>query len=174
MTYYCEICGRLVSKPKLYEVDGTTLILCENCAKLTRARRITSTPTMRKTTITRPKKTERKQVIPIELRVDIIENYGEKIRQARLAKGLSREELAKMLSISPSFLKKIEDNEAIPSDEIINRLEKILGIRLREDISAELEILSFDTKLKKPRPLTLADVMIIKPSKKKKKKKSSN
>ena len=174
MPYYCEICGRPVSRPKVYEVDGATLILCENCAKLTRARRITSAPKMKRITITRPKKLERKQTIPIELRVNLVENYGEKIRQARLAKGLSREKLAKMLSISPSFLKKIEDNEAIPSEEIINRLEKILKIRLREDISTELEILSFDAKLKKPRPLTLADVMIIKPSKKKKKKKSSN
>jgi transcriptional regulator with XRE-family HTH domain len=56
--------------------------------------------------------------------------YGDTIRKARIKKGYSQEKLAENLYISKQSVSKYENNLTIPSEDIKNKLEELLGIKL--------------------------------------------
>lgn len=55
-------------------------------------------------------------------------DYPARIVEARKAKGLTREALAEMASVSPRHLGNIERGETSPSLEIMYRISKALGV----------------------------------------------
>ncbi len=58
-------------------------------------------------------------------------NFGQKLRKLREEKGISQQELAKILGYkSNSYIYDIERGDFIPSDEKLKRLAKALGIPL--------------------------------------------
>jgi len=61
---------------------------------------------------------------------EIVEDYGERIRAARMERGLSQKDLAMQLKEKELLIKKIEKGDLIPEDEVRRKLEKALGIRL--------------------------------------------
>ncbi len=63
-------------------------------------------------------------------------SFGELLRNARRASGLSQAALAKTVGISPVFVSQIETGQRIPSD----RIAKDLAIRLRLDWQEVLRV----------------------------------
>ncbi|MCD6247697.1 MAG: TIGR00270 family protein [Candidatus Diapherotrites archaeon] len=118
----CEVCGR-EAKLIRAEIEGAELLVCSKCASLGKP-------------LYKPegksKLFARKDYPKIEEPFTLIENYGEVIRKAREKKGLTREELAKKLFEKESVLQRIEANKLEPSDALVLKLEKVLGITLRE------------------------------------------
>ncbi|HNB03756.1 MAG TPA: helix-turn-helix domain-containing protein, partial [Methanoregulaceae archaeon] len=88
---------------------------------------------------------------------EIVDDYGERIRKARMERGLSQKDLAMELKEKELLIKKIEKGDLIPEDDVRLRLERALSIRLIDtpDISEEK---------KKPGKVvpTLGDVISIK------------
>ena len=66
---------------------------------------------------------------------ELVEDYGERIKRAREAKGLSREDLARLVGIKVSTLRSIENQDFAPDVETAEKLEKILGIKLFQEVS---------------------------------------
>lgn len=66
--------------------------------------------------------------------LDLIENYGEIIRKARMKMGISQEELAKQISEKLTIIKKIEQGTFKPSIELARKLEKFLKIKIIEKV----------------------------------------
>lgn len=56
--------------------------------------------------------------------------YGNIIKKARTRKGYSQEKLAEKLYISKQSVSKYENNHSIPSEDIKNKLEELLDIKL--------------------------------------------
>jgi transcriptional regulator with XRE-family HTH domain len=54
-----------------------------------------------------------------------------RIRQVRLEHSLTLEELAEEAGLSPSFLGRVEDGNAVPSLEMIDRLAEAVGVPIR-------------------------------------------
>lgn len=55
------------------------------------------------------------------------------IQRVRNEKGLKREQLAQKINIKSNLLAEYEEGKAIPNQQILNKLEHVLGVYLRGD-----------------------------------------
>jgi len=166
------MCGDLIrGSPKLVRVEGAELQVCSKCEKFgTEVQQVRRTDIARPgTAAPRPGRTPT-TVVPADRRKrdlfdymegEIVEDYAARIRKARMDKGLSSKDLAMQIKEREHLLKKIENSELIPEEDVRKKLEKILEIRL---IDAPLQ----EAEKKVPSTLapTLGDLTIIKKVKK--------
>jgi putative transcription factor len=61
---------------------------------------------------------------------ELVDDYGERIRAARTAKGMTTKDLALATKERELLIKKIEKGELVPEDEVRTKIEKALGIQL--------------------------------------------
>jgi putative transcription factor len=92
---------------------------------------------------------------------DIVEDYANRVRNARMEKGLSQKDLALQLMVRELLIKKIEKGELIPEEEVRKKLEKVLGIKLVDMPAADAE-----KKTQAKITQTLGDLTIIRKAKK--------
>ena len=85
----------------------------------------------------------------------LVEDYGEVIREARIKRSMSIEELARKVGIKVSTLQKIESGQLEPEEKYIRKLEKELNISLYEEGGEEYSS-------GQSREFTLGDFMKIK------------
>ena len=156
----CELCGAKIRGPsRTVRIEGAELEVCAQCAKYG-------------TEVQKPKKTETRRAVsqpsakaPVRKRRDvfdfmegeIVDNYGEKIRNARMAKGWTQKDLAMEMKEKELLIKKIEKEDLIPEDDVRIKIEKTLGIRLI-DTSEEEE----ESRRKAKMVPTMGDVISIK------------
>jgi putative transcription factor len=144
----CEMCGAEQPRLRSTSVEGTLLMLCDRCARFgTEVRR----PAVRKVARPSPR---RPAALPEESEYDLALDFPDRIRKARESRGWKREELARKINEKLSIIEKLEKGKMRPDDALISKLEKALGIRLRERIG-EARV----TKRTKIRPLTLGDLI---------------
>jgi putative transcription factor len=131
------------------EIEGTILEVCENCLSFGE---------------------NLGEVHPSELKVPIkfkpamkeeetvfVDNYGELVVESRKKMNLTREEFAKKINEKESIIKRIESEKMRPDDKLTEKIEKFLGIKLKQQFeSKHLE--------KKPMKgeLTLGDIVEVK------------
>jgi len=168
----CEMCGETIrGTAKLVRVEGAELQVCTKCEKFgTEVQQVRRTDIARPgTAAPRPGRTPT-TVVPADRRKrdlfdymegEIVEDYAARIRKARMDKGLSSKDLAMQIKEREHLIKKIENSELIPEEDVRKKLEKILEIRL---IDAPLQ----EAEKKVPSTLTptLGDLTIIKKVKK--------
>lgn len=131
----CEICGKHAGKGKQVLLDGSKLLVCDECASF--GKEIAEE---------RPAAAPARQLqgavfakIPpsfgkekeLDLGLEIAPDFGKIVRKAREAKGLTVKELAVKIFERESLLHRIENQGIKPSDAIISKLEKQLGVQLR-------------------------------------------
>lgn len=151
----CEICGNTIrGKPYKVVVDGVNLIVCERCASKLKAPKweLPRKSTIRQTP--KPRKT-RKELVEYE----VVEDFPERVREAREALGLTRELLARLVGEKESTIRRIENGTLIPNLDLARRLEKALKIVLV--VESPLYGYSENSK-KEGYELTLGDVVKIK------------
>ncbi|KAF9646851.1 ylMBF1 [Thelephora ganbajun] len=67
-------------------------------------------------------------------------SVGKAIQQARMERGLSQKDCAQKINEKPSVLQDYESGKAIPNAQILSKLERVLGVKLRgSDIGKKLE-----------------------------------
>jgi putative transcription factor len=172
----CEICGETIrGTPKLVRVEGAELQVCSMCGKFG-----TEVQQVRRTDLVRPAATtprpggapgtggavpaiRRKRDLFDYMEGEISEDYSQRIRQARMEKGLSTKDLAMQIKEREHLIKKIENGELIPEEVVRRKLEKILEIRLIDAPVTEAE-----KKVQGKITSTLGDLTIIKKEKAKK------
>lgn len=156
----CELCGAKIRGPsRTVRIEGAELEVCAQCAKYG-------------TEVQKPKKAETRRAVsqpsvkaPVRKRRDvfdfmegeIVDNYGEKIRNARMARGWTQKDLAMEMKEKELLIKKIEKEDLIPEDDVRVKIEKTLGIRLI-DTSEEEE----ESRRKAKMVPTMGDVISIK------------
>ncbi|KAF9792280.1 ylMBF1 [Thelephora terrestris] len=65
---------------------------------------------------------------------------GKAIQQARMDKGLSQKDCAQKINEKPSILQDYESGKAIPNTQILSKLERVLGVKLRgSDIGKKID-----------------------------------
>lgn len=52
------------------------------------------------------------------------------ISTARTAKGMKQKDLATKINVLPALIQKYENGQAIPDQQVINKLQRVLGIKL--------------------------------------------
>jgi len=70
---------------------------------------------------------------------EIAQDFDDQIRSARESKGLSQKELAQQLNEKASLIRKLEQGNSLPSDDVRGKLEKALGIDLSAGGSSDDE-----------------------------------
>lgn len=155
----CEICGaQIQGSPNRIVIDGSALEVCKGCARFGKPedkwspvpRRMV--PAERAFTVRRPKPRDHFKDL-----VEIIPDYGRKIRDARESQGLTPEELGARIKEKAALIKKIEREEIAPEDDIRKKLEKELKIKLTDE-AAEARVKSTGGA----KGLTLGDIANIK------------
>ena len=139
----CELCGReLQGLAYRIRLEGAELIVCPACA---RGKTIVGTINFSRTQLPRQIKTAPKPKKPVEVEQTIVENYGDIIRNAREKMGLTRDMLAAMVGEKESIIRRIEAGQLEPTIELARKLEKVLKIKLVEEI-IDYEMESGDLK----------------------------
>ena len=143
----CEVCGRKIHEnPNRVVIEGAKLTVCNECAKHGK--------TTWEEPLPKPKLNlkSREQLIPIQgpiqirkkviqAKVDtseeIVEDYSEKIRQAREKLGLSHEDLGMKINEKANVLRKIETRKLSPNNLLVSKLERTLKIKLLVPVADE-------------------------------------
>jgi len=168
-TMQCELCGANSRALKNVRVESAELRVCPQCehygVEIQQPHRTTPRPGTGRRPANAPPvphpvaKTRRDMFDMIE--GEIVDDYGERIKHARMQRGWSQKDLAMELKVRELLIKKIENGDLIPEDDVRRMLEKTLDIRL-------LDIPEDESGKKKPGTVvpTLGDVISIKKVKK--------
>lgn len=124
----CELCGRETDNFEYVIVDGAVLTVCPSCAKFGRKVKGMKARGINLSALSAGKGGDE---LP-EPDTILVEDYAERIRNARMKMGMTQEQLAKKLMEKESVIAKIERGDMRPSDKLARKLEKTLGIKLFE------------------------------------------
>jgi putative transcription factor len=141
----CELCGRKIKgKAYIVKIDNAEVLACEECAAGKEVVRVIGVESSE----TKPKPKKETKVEEEEIVMD----YGERIRKAREQLKIPLKVLAERINEKESYLKRIEDQEVLPSEEVARKLEKELGIKLFEKVEEK------NIKTEAPKNLSLEDI----------------
>ena len=160
----CEVCGRrIMGKPFKAVIEGAKMLVCNECVKLGSIYWEEKTePRLKKIAKRLPTPvipTRKQPTIKVEESIDLVENCGSKIRQAREKLGLSHEDLGRKISEKVSVLRKVESGKMTPDQKLAEKLQHALRIKLLAEVS-EPKVPS--KALAAPKPLTLGDIAQLK------------
>ena len=135
----CELCGREVKDCKLAIIDGAKIRVCPNCIKYAEGvpeeHRPPPAPVQRFIT-QRPRQNQPRDIYK-DIHKDLVHDWNHTIEDARKKKGLTRQELGFRIGERTVTIAKIENGDLRPSDQVIAKLEKELGIKLLEEATTE-------------------------------------
>ncbi len=140
----CEMCGKQVQRTHRVLIDGAVLNLCPSCSRFGKIldvkeetksiKYVTRTPithhvnkTVRET---RRHWVKKENVESLEIEPD----YPSIIKEAREKLGWTHEELANKLQEKKNLIGKIERGELMPSIKLARKIEKLLNVKLLEQL----------------------------------------
>lgn len=144
----CEMCGKSLEKSFKVEVESVEMQLCEGCSGFGK---IIEKPKVM--VFKRKKKIAKKE----EFYEAIVEDYTNKIKNARELRKLKQKDLANELAIKESLLHKIESGSMNLNLEIAKKLERFLNIKLIEKQKEEHQKIESNNEV-----LTIGDLLKIK------------
>ena len=162
----CELCGgEIRGAPRTVHIEGAELRVCVPCSKYGTEVQKPRTPAAGPAAVQRPGSPRTPQP-PVQRRRrdlfdrmegEIAEDYSERIRKARQAKGWTEKQLALEIMERELLIKKVEKGDLIPEEELRKKLEKVLGISLLEAAGEEVK-----SPKGKGMTTTLGDIISIK------------
>ena len=152
----CEMCGAETASPNTVKVEGAELDVCDECSDFgTEVRQESGSSTSTKYSTGSSGSSDsgssssggssgstggssggsggggRRRDMFDEMD-EVVQDYDERIRDARERAGLSQEELANQLNEKASLIRKLERGSSLPSDDVQRKLESALEISLSE------------------------------------------
>lgn len=145
----CELCGgEIHGAPRTVHIEGAELRVCVQCSKygveVQKPRAPAAVPEARgrqgPPRIPQSPVQRRRRDLFDRIEGDIAEDYADRIRNARMAKGWTQKQLALEIMEREMLIKKVEKGDLVPEEELRKKLEEVLSISLIE--SAEKEVRS--------------------------------
>jgi putative transcription factor len=131
----CEICGiQIVDHAERVYVEGNLLTVCKACSK--RGKPSNNQQNIQRKLPTQPKKIEKPDKITFEDSAILVKNFSEVIRNSRMSKGLTHEQLGLLIKERASLLRKIESGSLKPDDELTKKLERFFRINLYTEVES--------------------------------------
>ena len=131
----CEICGiQIVDNGERVYVEGNLLTVCKACSK--RGKPSNNQQNIQRKLQARPKKIERPDKITFEDSSILVKNFSEVIRNSRMSKGLTHEQLGLLIKERASLLRKIESGSLKPDEELTKKLERFFRINLYTEVDS--------------------------------------
>ena len=124
---FCELCGKPAAERKMVVVDSTVFTVCLSCSKRGKPY-IPAQPTAkRKPRVQQPAKRDR---ISMSDATILVPDFARIVREARMDKGLTHEQLGLSMNEKATILRKIETGGLKPDIAFANKLERFLDIKL--------------------------------------------
>lgn len=120
----CELCGLYSDKFYKAEIEGAVLIVCSQCSRYGKI--------LDEAEINTNENNKNSRTPHTVLREELRPDYAGVISESCKEKKVSLENLCKDILISKSEMKRILAGKLLPSDELIKKFEKYLGIKLTE------------------------------------------
>ena len=131
----CEICGiQIIDHGERVYVEGNLLTVCKACSK--RGKPSNNQQNIQRKLPTQPKKIEKPDKITFEDSAILVKNFSEVIRNSRMSKGLTHEQLGLLIKERASLLRKIESGSLKPDDELTKKLERFFRINLYTEVDS--------------------------------------
>ncbi|HVM44326.1 MAG TPA: multiprotein bridging factor aMBF1 [Candidatus Thermoplasmatota archaeon] len=132
----CEMCGKELPSLRKAIVEGTLMNVCGNCVRfgVEQAGAHTEVTGRSRATAAIQNRAARGRTRDVfaDMPEELVEDYGERVREARQKLGLSIEEVGKRLNERQNELAKVEQGSYHPPDALVRKLEKFFGIKLME------------------------------------------
>jgi len=138
----CEMCGEDVPVCKKAKVEGLTMQVCSKCIRfgdevVQKAAAKSVTPAVVS------QRLERRENRPVFRDVfeaqdtgdSMVLDFARKITVARNSKGMTKKEFAARINEKLSVVVKLERGELNPDDKLMKKLERELGVSLKEKVS---------------------------------------
>ena len=156
----CELCGADVPRLKSVAIETTVLSVCGDCARFGEEmasaplRPSTMPPVIAQRLEARQRRLTPKDVYTQSGELELIEDFPQLIRQARESRGWKQADLGAKINERASVIAKLESGAITPGDDLVRKLERQLGIKLKERVAP--------VSVKKAAPgasLTLGDLL---------------
>ena len=147
----CELCGRDVAELKRAIIEGSEMMVCDDCTKYGKV--IAGKAGKRSLEVSLKIKRKKEKDIYEEMDKELVPDWAKKIREGRKKKGISREQLGARIGERTKIIAKLENEELHPTDEMVKNLEKELDITLLQEIGTAT------MKKKRMKELTIGDVI---------------
>ena len=139
MSSFCELCGQeVIDEKKTVLIDGIVFNVCKGCSK--RGKQYTAPTSISKNKptssyMTGPRTTSNKNtkaIRKIEMTDNTILNpeFAKLIREARMKKGFTHEQLGAQMNEKANLLRKLETGALKPDELFAKKLQRFLGIQL--------------------------------------------
>ena len=154
----CELCGSDVNSTRQAFASNVNVEACSRCIE-SMGLEIFESPfeisnSKKPMNTLKQSRSIRRQHTPTETRI-LLSDFHVRIRNERVSKGWKQKDLAMKMNERLNTIQKIE-NGSRPTDELVMKLEKILGISLLGESNIE-----YDTHVSRggSRGLTIADAL---------------
>jgi len=141
----CELCGKDVTFTKKVTIEGVELEVCSICAKFgieakkpAKKEEPAARPIITQRLEVRERRGKPRDIYESGMREELVEDYAAHIRNARSQKGMTLKDLAMKLNEKLKVLSKVEAGDMRPDDKLVAKLEKELGIKLKEKVAEVL------------------------------------
>jgi putative transcription factor len=133
----CEICGiQIIDRGERVYVEDNLLTVCKACSK--RGKPSNNPQNIQRKLSARSKKIEKPDKISFEDSVILVNNFSEVIRNSRMAKLLTHEQLGLLINERASLLRKIETGSLKPDEELTKKLERFFRIDLYTEVDSSV------------------------------------
>lgn len=133
----CEVCGRQTQMLRVVSIEGSELNACPDCArfgveKSPKPKRTTAAPVHVSEAL--EKREKRAQTVDVfqQASLELAPDFPQRIRRARERLNWTPEDLGKKLNEKKSVVLKLEAGQMRPDDALIKKVERTLGIKLKE------------------------------------------
>ena len=136
----CELFGTDVPRLKNVAIDATILSVCADCSRFGDE---VATPALRQSTmppiIAQRLEMRQRRMTPRDVytqagELELAEDFPARIRQAREARGWKQADLGAKINERVSVIAKLESGAISPGDALVRKLERELGIKLKERV----------------------------------------
>ncbi|MEK6960874.1 MAG: multiprotein bridging factor aMBF1 [Nanoarchaeota archaeon] len=152
----CEMCGTS-GQMFVTMIEGARLSVCGKCSSLGKVIQEVAPPAPQKRkAVSSAKPIARARIIHI-----IVGDCANRVRQAREKSGLSQKEFAMKLNERESLIQHLENGQTKPSVDMALKLERLLNIKIIEEMKEEVSQNDEEEKTPSSGVLTLGDVIKI-------------
>jgi putative transcription factor len=156
----CEICGNEIrGRPYYRIIEGGRMTVCGRCASYGSAEWTPNKPRAPPRGQPTPRR-PRSEVEAAET-LELVEDYGMKIRKERQRKRMTVEDLARKIGEKESVIKKLEKEELNPDRKLVRKIRNALNI----DILVAGETSATPIGTRPPTGRTIGDIMKLRQSK---------
>lgn len=137
----CEMCGRPLPTVGSIEVEGARMRVCQGCMRFGKpveepapgGAEAGASSRMEQGLRQRQQRMSERRVA-LESDEELVPDFGDRVRRARQAKRLKVEDVARAINEKASLIHKVEAGTFHPDPVVTAKLERSLGVRLREKV----------------------------------------